>query len=461
MKRSITILSVVLLTFHTFDTMAQYGYSSASYSLMKQRSKSYSFPSPEEVVVEELLNYHRHKIAQPTNGQSVGLDLRWGNDTFNGSLSEAVLQIGVATNSITNTAEIPALNVALVIDKSGSMGGDRIEKARQAGQTFVRYLRNVDLLSIVAFDHQTNVLRPSQYVLNKESANGVIRSIEAGGSTDLNAGLIKGYEQVAANYDEKKTNRIILLTDGLTNTGEVDLEQIVQNAGSYSKGHQISITVIAIGNDFNNTLTRQITKSGKHSIHFLHDEDDLNKVFVKEVESLLSPVATHVALRISVNDLEVTDFPGYSPEIQGQDIHLDLNNMNAGLTQVMLCKVAPKENKNAYSVTVTLTYWDILKQKNITQQTSVKLQRKKNFGAEETMLKDNEVKKNYMIATMAQSLKDMAIFASHDNMAAAENVIKTSLKEVSAVFHGGEDQDVKNVRSMLERYVPFFEMAER
>src|SRR6185503_20914858 len=79
------------------------------------------FKIPDEVVVEEFINYHKHRLPLPKSGQAVAMDTRWGNDEISRSQREAVLQIGFTTAEVNERSDLRPLNLVFVIDKSGSM----------------------------------------------------------------------------------------------------------------------------------------------------------------------------------------------------------------------------------------------------------------------------------------------------------------------------------------------------
>lgn len=83
-----------------------------------------NFRAPDEVAVEEFVNYHKHRLPLPKVGQSVAMDTRWGNNEISTLQREAVLQIGFTTAEVTERTDLRPLNLALVIDKSGSMAED-------------------------------------------------------------------------------------------------------------------------------------------------------------------------------------------------------------------------------------------------------------------------------------------------------------------------------------------------
>jgi len=384
------------------------------------------------------------------------MEMRWGNPNINEQQPEAILQVGFTTLKNSSYVDETPLNIAIVIDRSGSMGGDRIEHARQSAVALVEKLRPQDVVSIVVFDDRVEALLEHESATNKHKIKQIIQSIDVRGSTDLNSGLIKGYELVAQKYTEKGNNKVLLLTDVLTNTGEVDVEAIVKNAKNYSQNHQIGITLVAIGVQVNDALARQITQSGKHSFHYVNDSEDIKKIFVDEVESIFSTIAKEVKLTIELDDnLEMTDFYGYAPRYKGNQIEISMNNMNAGLTQVVLAKIKAKNPKKGGKAKATITYFDVQKNKKITENQDLSLET--GAGKAGELLQDNEVKKCISIAEMANSLKEMAILLDKNSPAKtdyqkAKDLLDIQVGEIKKRYRQEMDKDVERILRMLENY---------
>ncbi len=429
-------------------------YSSASLGMIKQRANNLTIPKPSEIVIEEFFNYHHHDLPLPQNNENVKMDMRWGNTNISPQQPETILQIGFTTPKTSKFIDETPLNICLVIDRSGSMGGDRIENARQSALTLVSKLRPQDEVSIVIFDDQVDILLEHEKASNQQKIKQIIQSIEVRGSTDLNSGLKQGYELIAQKYNEKGTNKVLLLTDVLTNTGEVDVEAIIKNTKNYSWNHQIGITIVAIGVEVNDALARQITQSGKHSFHYVNDAEDIKKIFVDEVESIFSVIAKEVKLTIDYDqNLELLDFYGYMPAYRQNTISLGLNNMNAGLTQVVLMKFKSKNPNISSKAIAKLEYYDVEKRKIFTDIQQIEI----GSGIKDELLANYEVKKCISIAEMAISLKKMAtmlnqkILSQHDRQQ-AKDLLDIQIGEIKKRYQSEMDQDVKRVLSMLENY---------
>ena len=449
---------------------AQLGYSSASVSIGKMQS-NYStdyvyvagygcqghyvavplLPDISEIVVEEYINYHRHRLVAPANGQSVGLDLRW--DRIDALSDEFVLQAGFSTEDVKDLFKMPPINVCLVIDHSGSMTGDRISKAKIAAEEFIRHLRPEDILSIVIFDDIVDIIYPAQRLGKGTEAINAVRYISPRGSTDLNSGLLCGYKEVLKNYNRQFNNKVIMLTDALTNTGEIDPENIVRNSLHISE-NVIDITIIGVGVDFNNNLSRKITSSAHTSIFFINDNEDIKKTFVDEIQSLMGKIATDVEVEISYsNGLVLDQVYGYKPNYGYHSYNIRLNDMNNGLTQVVLMKFRPSSNKNPeMKIKVVLSYFDIKKNEKVSIQREISPSMQNLEKCKFSPLSDSDIRKNFTIAEMSQAIYDMALAGRCKDFSKACLTVDRTLSEVKTRYNCMNDPDIQRIYTMLETY---------
>ena len=155
----------------------------------------------------------------------------------------------------------PSLNLSLVIDRSGSMDGDKIAFARQAAAFAVEQLLPQDRVSVVIFDDEVQTLVPSTLVENRQMILEAIRRIQAGGSTALHEAWRQGGLQVSHHLDREHLNRVILLSDGLANVGETNPDVIATDVHKLA-GLGVSTTTMGVGDDYNEDLMAAMAKSG-------------------------------------------------------------------------------------------------------------------------------------------------------------------------------------------------------
>lgn len=450
-RKSLLVQSLALFVL-AGAAFAQDGVSTAGAARTRYLGNMGVIPASREVVVEDFVNYHRHEIGRPKAGEAVALDVRWGNDVVSGH-REAVLQVGMSTALAHDRQQLRPLNLALVIDKSGSMADDnKLTRVKQALLTLVSQLRSTDVLSIVTFDSDTQVLLPAQPVTDKEVVKELIQGIEPGSSTNLNAGLMLGYQEALKHFRKEATNRVILLTDGIANRGVTDPKQIAQNSLSYND-RGIDLSTIGVGMDLNKDLLSGLAKSGRGLFHFVADSQDIQKVFVNEVQSLISPVASEPNLSVEYGPgLQLVKVYGYQPKIGENSIKIKLDNMNSGMTEVVLMRFKAHGDaaEESLPVKVRLSYFDLDRNKTVvtTQKSSIAL----TDGEGGNMLEDSSVAKNYAIAVLAQAIRDMAASCEGGRYREAESLLNSAIARTSRQYPNLDDEDIKRTLSIAQKY---------
>ena len=448
------LLSLLLLSASSL-ARAQEGTSTASAARARYLSESGLVPTSREVAVEEFVNYHRHQIGRPKAGEAVLLDVRWGNDVVSSDSPEAVLQIGFSTAHADDRRQLPPVNLSLVIDKSGSMAdADKLSRVKEALLTLVSQLRETDVLSIVVFDSDAQVLLPARRVGDKESVKQLIRGLQPGSSTNIHAGLMLGYEEALKNYRREWTNRVVLLTDGIANQGVTNPGQIARESQSFND-RGVDLSTIGVGLDLNKDLLRELAKSGRGLFHFVADARDIDKVFLREFQSLVSPVASDPDLNVEYGPgLELVQVYGYEPRRREGAVSFKLDNMNQGLTQVVLLRFrVTRRGLDAarLPVNVRFSYYD-LERKSPSVKTQEAFLTLRDGRAAADMLRDTEVSKNFTIAQLAQAIRDMAAECESRRYREAERLLTAAIARTYQRYPNLEDEDISRTLFIAQKY---------
>ena len=433
---------------------AQEGASTAAAARTRYLSEMGLIPVSRSVAVEEFVNYHRHQIGRPRAGEAVLLDVRWGNDRVSAAAPEAVMQVGFSTALATDRRQLPPVNLALVIDRSGSMAdADKLSRVKEALLTLVAQLRESDTLSLVVFDSEAQVLMPARPVGDRAEARRLIRALETGSSTNIHAGLMLGYREALKHYKPGATNRVVLLTDGIANQGVTDPAQIARDSLGYND-RGVDLSTIGVGLDLNKDLLRQLAKSGRGLFHFVADARDIEKVFLTEVQSLVAPVASEPNLEVEYGPgLELAQVYGYEPALREGGLSIKLDNMNQGLTQVVLLRFRAGRDARAGArlpVRVRLTYRDLEQKKQVVKTEEAAL----SFGAGAAgdLLRDPEVGKNFSIALLAQAIRDMAAEVEASRYREAESVVTAAIARTYQRYPNLEDEDISRTLLIAQKY---------
>jgi Ca-activated chloride channel family protein len=194
----------------------------------------------------------------------------------------------------------PPVNLAFVLDRSGSMGGEKIRLAKQAIEEAIARLHDDDRFAIVVYDDKIDVVVPGTRATPdaRRTALDRLREIDARGSTNLGEGWLRGAEQVALALSEEGVNRCLLLTDGLANVGITDRDGLARHAGEL-RARGVSTTTFGVGEDFDEVLLQAMAAAGGGHFYFIATAASIRDHITSEVGETLEVVARGVTLEIS------------------------------------------------------------------------------------------------------------------------------------------------------------------
>ena len=256
-----------------------------------------------------------------------------------GPAQKTVIKIALDAPPVPRSDERAPVNLGLVLDRSGSMSGSKIAKAREAAIEALRRLGPADLFSLVAYDHQVKTLVPARHVDRNEEIEAQIRRIQPGGNTALFGAVSQGAAEVRKHSDAPYVHRVVLLSDGLANVGPsspADLSRL--GAALLKEG--ISVTTVGVGTDFNEDLMTQLAERSDGNHYFVESSQDLPRIFAAELGDVLSVVARKVIIEIDcppgIKPLRII---GREGRIQGQKIEVRMNQLYGGQEKYALVEV--------------------------------------------------------------------------------------------------------------------------
>jgi Ca-activated chloride channel family protein len=190
------------------------------------------------------------------------------------------------------------LNLSLVLDRSGSMQGVKLEYVQQAAQFLVQRLGADDHLSVVSYNEQVMVDVPAQAVIEKDRINAIIEKLFASGMTNLSGGWLQGCQLVAENAAEGQVNRVLLLSDGLANRGVTDAAKL-EAIARQKRAEGITTTTMGVGLEFNEDLLTRIAREGGGAYYFIDDPDQAPAIFEEELKGLLNVVGQNLTVTLT------------------------------------------------------------------------------------------------------------------------------------------------------------------
>jgi Ca-activated chloride channel family protein len=360
----------------------------------------------EELRVAEYLNYYEQHFPEPVE-TTLGLDLRPGNPQMPAAGGEAWIQIGVQATSA-QPEEIAPLNLALVIDRSGSMDSpEKMPYVKRSLRVFLESLAANDIVSIVAYGTEAEVLVPAREVGDGAWIEQAIARLEPGGSTNLHGGLMLGFREVDRRFDVRRNNRVVLLTDGIANVGVTDPEGIAADAQGYNR-RGIYLSTIGLGREFNDALLSRLAIQGQGAYHYIDSAEEMDKVFRKDVLGLVQKAAGDVSVMISPGDgVRLVSLTGYEGRPPAGPVEVRLRDMGTGDSQVVLAQldVDPVRDGRRRLADVELKYTDLFanRQASATSAVYADAGPAQNYDP----LWDLEVLRNVTIQRTAEGLKEI------------------------------------------------------
>jgi len=210
------------------------------------------------------------------------------------------------------------VDMVIVLDRSGSMKGRKIEDARQAVLTLIQNLSSKDRLALITYSDRvrkhTRLLNVSQ--TNRQRLISAVNGVQAGGSTNLGAGLQAGINLLLSTDPNGNAKRVILISDGLANRGITDVRAL-GNIASLAVEKEFVVSTAGVGFDFNEHLMTSIADKGTGNYYYLENPKEFAEVFQKEFYFSSTALATSLSVHVPVQDgIMLIDAAGYPIQLQ-------------------------------------------------------------------------------------------------------------------------------------------------
>lgn len=217
------------------------------------------------------------------------------------------------------TARLP-LNLCLVLDRSTSMQGMRLQQVKEGTRQIIDRLNDDDALGVVVFSDRAEVIFPSQRRIDKAMAKSIASTIQPSGGTEMLQGLVAGLKELEKNRSPESVNHLILLTDGQTYGDEAECLAKAEWAGQ----NQISLTTMGIGSDWNeNLLDQMATVSGGTSV-YIDSPRKVVDVFKATIRDLSSVVARELTMSINpATGVTLNELFQVTPHIHRMDVRAE------------------------------------------------------------------------------------------------------------------------------------------
>jgi Ca-activated chloride channel family protein len=305
-------------------------------------------------------------LAHFTVGQTLTLDGRLGHATIAKSGRGETFLVAQVTGREAPGVSAPPLNLAIVVDRSGSMKGDRIANAVAAAVGMVERMRDGDSVTVVSFDTEATVVVPPTLASagTRASIEAAIRSIRLGGDTCISCGLEEGMQQLDRTaLGADRVNRMILLSDGATNHGVRDLPGLRAMAARMRE-RGAGVSTIGVDVDFDEKVMSAIAAEANGKHYFVESPSALPAIFSQEFDELLASVANDAEVTVDLAPgVEVDEVFDRTFRREGSRIVVPFGTFSAKQEKTVLVKLrVPADHDGVQPIAdVTLAYRDLVR----------------------------------------------------------------------------------------------------
>jgi Ca-activated chloride channel family protein len=334
----------------------------ASYEITKSYVDNGALPPIDAVRAEEFVNAFEQGYAAPkTDPFAIYVDA--GPSPF-ADEGEALMRVGIQGYRVSNSERKP-LHLTFVVDTSGSMSSEgRLELVKDSLEMLVERMDERDEVAIVGFESTAyTVLRPT----NVSQSYLIIRALKGlhpGNSTNVDDGLRLGYSFADRMYCEECENRVILLTDGVANTGETDVNDLLSFINRYASSG-ITLTGIGVGmGNYNDVLLEQLADNGNGNYYYFDDLDQARERFVEKFVSTMQVIAYDAKVQVEFDPKVVASYRliGYeNRQLADEDFRddsVDAGEVGAGMSATALYEVKFRPEATGHIATVKLRWQD-------------------------------------------------------------------------------------------------------
>ncbi|WP_371603790.1 von Willebrand factor type A domain-containing protein [Streptomyces sp. NBC_01220] len=336
----------------------------ASYGYARRTLADGRLPGPETVRPEEFVNSFRQGYHRPDgNGFTVSVDgARAGGADGDWSL----VRVGLATKAAPSSGERPPAALTFVVDISGSMASsDRLGLVKTSLGILTDELRDDDSVSLVTFsDEAKTVLPMTRLKDHRGKIHDAVESMEPADSTNVGAGVRRGYEEAVDGHRKGANNRVVLLSDALANTGDTDADAILERVDSARREYGITLFGVGVGSDYGDALMERLTNKGDGHTTYIADEEQARKVFVDQLPAHIELTARDAKAQVAFDPKTVEKFKliGYEDrkvaDDDFRDDSVDGGEIGPGHTVTALYAVRLRDGASGHVATATVRWLD-------------------------------------------------------------------------------------------------------
>ncbi|MFF9198452.1 von Willebrand factor type A domain-containing protein [Streptomyces sp. NPDC014779] len=332
----------------------------ASYGYARRVLAEGRLPAPGDIRPEEFVNSFKPDYPRPQdNGFSVTVD---------GARTDApgwsLVRVGLATRP--SEGERPPAALTFVVDVSGSMGEPgRLDLVKESLGLLADRLRDDDSLAIVTFSSEAETRLPMTRVgAHRGRIHEVVDSLETSSSTNVEAGVRTGYDVAVEGRRKGATNRVVLLSDALANTGDTEAAGILERIDTERRRYGITLFGVGVGSDYGDAFMEELADKGDGHTTYVGSPEQARKVFVDQLPGHVELRARDAKAQVAFDPRTVADFKliGYDNRAVAdedfRDDRVDGGEVGAGHTVTALYAVKLRPGQRGRVATATVRWLD-------------------------------------------------------------------------------------------------------
>ncbi|MFG2373774.1 von Willebrand factor type A domain-containing protein [Streptomyces sp. NPDC048504] len=334
----------------------------ASYGYARRVLADGRLPDPSTIRPEEFVNSFRQDYDRPDgNGFTVTVDgARTDSSTW------SLVRVGLATRTADSADERPPAALTFVIDVSGSMSETgRLDLAKKSLDEMTDRLRDDDSVALVTFsDEAETVLPMTRLDGHRGQVHDAIDELETQSSTNLGAGVETGYATATEGLRKGATNRVVLISDGLANTGDTSADSILDRIADERRDHGITLFGVGVGSDYGDALMEKLADKGDGHTAYVSDDADARKVFVDQLPQNIDLTARDAKAQVAFDPETVAQFRliGYEDrkvaDDDFRDDNVDGGEIGPGHTVTALYAVRTRPGADGHLATASVRWLD-------------------------------------------------------------------------------------------------------
>ncbi len=306
--------------------------------------------------------------------EDIRLTTTWARQPLPANTAQVAYLLIEARPQAVAAASAPAVSFSMVLDRSGSMDGPKIESLKRAVMEVIDTLRPEDTISVVVFDETAEVIVPSSPVADKAALKNRVESIRVQGGTAMSTGLEAGIAEARKGVAPDRVSHLLLLTDGQTWGDEDQCRAIAQQLAA----ENVHITALGLGDEWNEQLLDDLADATQGTSDYVADPKDIEKYFQAATAAaqgtavrkgrLLLRLAQGVTPRAVFRVTPMIANLGYKP-IAEREVHVDLGDIQSDLgASVLVELMLPANAPGSYRVAQAELTYDVPQENRLDQR---------------------------------------------------------------------------------------------